>query len=180
MKEIWKDINGYEGIYQVSNIGRVKSLKFGKERVLKPKIDMAGYLIISLYNDGIERKTTSVHRLVCSAFLNNPENKRTVNHINGIKTDNRLENLEWLTYSENQRHAYNNGLRKGALTGKFGKYNHLSKPICQYSKNGEFINEFEGFMDAYRKTGINNGNINQCCKCNRNYAGGYIWKYKNK
>lgn len=112
--EVWKDIAGYEGVYQVSNHGRVKSLdrlvkhaRFGlvkrKGKILKPFIDTYGYLEVRLCKDG-GGVCCSVHRLVLSAFVPNPENKETVNHINENKTDNRVENLEWATQYENMHH----------------------------------------------------------------------------
>lgn len=113
--EKWKNIRGYEGHYQVSNLGRVKSLSrismhsTGSEMVLKEKIlktfGNKGYINCKLYADNIG-KTMSVHRLVANSFIENPKEKLEVNHINGIKNDNRLENLEWCTRSENLKHAY--------------------------------------------------------------------------
>jgi len=106
-KEIWKDIPNYEGMYQVSNLGRVKSLKFEKERILKPTPDKDGYYNVSLYEGG-EVKTNKIHRLVMLAFFG--ESDLEVNHINGIKADNRFENLEYCTPSENIQHALDIGL----------------------------------------------------------------------
>src|SRR5690349_9031584 len=107
-EEIWKDIPGYEDLYQVSNIGRVKSFKRGKEAVRVLSLKKSGYLYVCLCNS--INKHLRVNRLVALAFIPNPENKSDVNHKNGIKSDNRVENLEWNTPSENRQHAYRAGL----------------------------------------------------------------------
>ena len=122
MQEIYKDIVGYEGLYQVSNLGNVKSLKYGKERILKSAINSKGYVVVVLCKN-LKCLTKKVHRLVAMAFIPNTENKEQVNHINGIKTDNRVENLEWCTQSENIQHGYNNGLFKS----KKGEFHNLAK-----------------------------------------------------
>lgn len=122
MKEIWKDITGYEGYYQISNFGEVKSLSktitrkngvkvFMPEKILKQTLSNPGYYSLILSKDTI-KKNFRVHRLIASAFLPNTNQKKEVNHINGIKTDNRIENLEWSTSSENKIHAFKTGLKK--------------------------------------------------------------------
>lgn len=195
MAEIWKDIEGYEGIYQISNLGNIKSLKrivlsakrddfyFTKnDKVLSNSINRGGYEFQSLYKivDGERiRKPFVIHRLVAQAFIPNPENKPCVNHINGIKTDNRVENLEWCTKSENERHKYSNLGFRGSLYGKFGKNNPKSKIVAQI-KDGVVIAKYYGMHEAERKTGIQFKNISACCRQKRKYAGGYEWRFLNE
>jgi hypothetical protein len=113
MEEVWRDIVGYERLYQVSNWGRVKSLPrngtIKEERILKPRVTKNGYLYVHFRNGNIS-KYVKIHRLVAEAFIPNPENKPQVNHINGNKLDNRVDNLEWNTASENTMHAFKLGL----------------------------------------------------------------------
>lgn len=123
--EIWKDIKGYEGLYQISTQGRVKSLKrtrhcknqFGEytvedpEKILNPGKNNHGYMSVVLY-ESQKRKTISVHRLVALSFIPNPSRKAQVNHKNGVKHDNRIKNLEWVSNGENQIHSYKNGLAR--------------------------------------------------------------------
>jgi hypothetical protein len=121
--EVWKDVIGYEGAYQVSNYGNVKSIdrfvpsKYGKTRrvkgvKLKQRSDKDGYLYVNLKKNQ-KGRSSRVHRLVCEAFHDNHDNKPQVNHINGVKNDNNSENLEWVTMSENRQHAYDIGLQNG-------------------------------------------------------------------
>lgn len=114
MKEIWKDVKGYEGLYQVSNLGHVRSLKYGKERVLKEGTDRDGYLHVGLCLNCCQ-KTYKVHRLVADVFISNPNNLPQVNHIDGNKTNNNVENLEWCTQKQNIHHAHNTGLHPKKL-----------------------------------------------------------------
>lgn len=110
--EIWKDVIGYEGLYQVSNFGRVKNIKKPVQIIMKNNLTPIGYHLMRVSKNNIQ-KGFRVHRLVAIHFIPNPENKREVNHKNGVKTDNRVENLEWVTSSENSKHAVKNGFHKG-------------------------------------------------------------------
>ena len=131
--EFWADIEGYEGFYEISHLGRVKSLRRTimrtnnrkqtfKENILKPVLTSKGYLTVNLHKVG-KVKTFKIHRLLALSFIDNPDNKPQVNHIDGIKTNNRLNNLEWNTSSENTQHAYNNSL----LLPRKGIKHHMSK-----------------------------------------------------
>jgi hypothetical protein len=113
MEEIWKDVKGFEGLYQVSNIGNVKRFIgkiIPKERLIGRIVDRDGYSRRTLCKNGLSKQMTE-HRIVAIAFIKNPKNKETINHINGIKSDNRVENLEWNTHKENQEHAVRTGLK---------------------------------------------------------------------
>lgn len=152
------------------NTGRIKKLIAVRAK--------NGYLRVCLHKSKKQFNVT-VHRLVAKTFIPNPENKPQVNHKNGIKTDNRVENLEWVTSSENNIHKFR-VLKKEhprPNKGKFGKDNPLSKKIIQI-KDGVVIAEFCGINDAERATGIKRQNISQCCRGIRKSAFGYQWKYK--
>ena len=160
--EEWRDVVGYEGLYQVSDQGRVKSFKWNKERFLKPSMDKDGYLLVTLCAGG-KRKTLKVHRLVCEAFHENPDNKPQVNHINEDKTDNRACNLEWCTCKQNVNHGSRN--------------ERVSKPVGQYSLDGKLIKLWPSTMEAERQAGFNHGNISQVANGKYKQAYGCIWKY---
>ena len=180
--EVWKDIKGYEGLYQVSNMGRVKSLgrtvsiKNGfkravRERILRPCTDGSGYLVVNFYNGSGKRKAFLVHRLVCEAFHENSQNKPEVNHINEDKLDNRACNLEWVTRKENINHGTRNA-RVGKAVSKA-----LSKSVGQYTLDGKLIKVWQSTMEIQRQLGFNRGNISAVARGERKTANGYVWKY---
>ena len=185
MEEVWKDIGGYEGLYQVSNLGRIKSLD---RRTMKWKIKALGfngknkYLQVSLYKNNIEKRYL-VHRLVAQAFIPNLYNKETINHKDGNKQNNNVNNLEWATRSENSQHAFRTGLAHNWLEGKRGKDNYQSKIILQIDKNTKkIIGKFYGLREASEKTGVHESDICNCCNNKKGHytAGGYIWRYKEE
>ena len=175
--EEWRDVADYEGLYQVSSEGRVKSLertfidKSGrkqtvKERILKPGMDKGGYLRIDLCASGKSRMF-SVHRLVCQAFHDNPENKLDVNHINENKTDNRACNLEWSTRKKNCNHGTRN-VRMAETK---------SKQVGQYTLNGELIKVWSSATEAERRAGFDHSAISKVAIGKRKTAYGFRWKY---
>lgn len=183
MQEIWKDIPGYESIYQVSNFGNVKSLQSGnhhsKIKILTPICADGRYLRVTLYKQK-KPKYFPVHRLVAMAFIPNPENKPQVNHINGNKKDNRVENLEWCTSSENNLHAYKSGINKGSKPwlGKTGFQNATSIPVNQIDlSTGSVLATFGSMEEAGRLTGCSPAKIGKCCKGVFSQTHGYGWKY---
>ena len=167
--EEWRNVVGYEGRYQVSSMGRVKSLERKRrksERILKPIDDGRGYLRVDLYAGG-KRKRFKVHRLVCQAFHENPGNKPQVNHINEDKTDNRACNLEWSTRRENCNHGTRNERSAKAL----------SKSIGQYTRDGELVKIWPSTMEVQRQTGFSRGNISLAANGKLKQVYGFVWKY---
>ena len=154
--EIWKDI--YNG-YQVSNLGRVKSLKRHEEKIMTPQANRFGYLLAHFRVNGKD-KMKAVHRVVAESFIPNPDNKREINHINGDKTDNRVENLEWVTRGENLCHAYKTGLKN-------------TKRVCCV----ELDKTFYSTRCAAKELNLKHQHIISCCKGKQKTSGGYHLKY---
>lgn len=183
--EQWKDIAGYEGIYQVSNEGRVRSLdrmitySNGRVQICRGKIlscgsTKTGYQYLSLYKDS-KPKNQYVHRLVASAFLQNPDNKPCINHIDGDKTNNHASNLEWCTHSENSKHAYHTGLMTNEIQIRESVKAH-NKPVLM-KKDGVIIERFASASEAARQNGFDNSYISACCRGKKEFAYGYQWEY---
>ena len=186
-QEIWKDIKGFEGIYQISSLGRVRSLdrwvnsknesnKLVKGRILTPVYDKDGYTMVTLSSHG-EHLKCKVHRLVCSAFIPNPENKPQVDHINAIKNDNRVENLRWCTSKENSNNPITLEKLPRYWKDAFGNENPNSKTIIQFSLDGELVRKWDCIRDASNHTGANYTSISQVLNGKLKQAGGYFWKY---
>ena len=166
--EIWKDIPNYEGLYQASNMGRIKSFYGLKEKILKPKISHNGYYRVALFKNSI-RKFYQVHRLVYEAFNGQIPEGLQVNHINEIKTDNSPSNLNLMTPKENTN--YGTGIERCAKK--------RSNSVLQFGLQGNFVKEYLSATQVERETGFNQSSIRACCKGKRKTAYGFKWKYKN-
>ena len=179
--EVVRDIEGYEGLYQVTSYGRVYSVKSGKF-LRFGKVGGGGYLQVCLHKEA-KKKNYYVHRLVATAFLENPLQLPQVNHKDENPSNNRLENLEFCTASYNINYGSHT---ERMLQHPNWKASHekvaekLSKPILQFAKNGEFVAEFPSSREAERQTRINSKNISSCCNCKRHSAGGFVWRFKEE
>lgn len=181
MVEMWKDVPGYEGHYQVSNMGRIKSIErisirnngksenakyHLKERILNIQTQTQGYSQIVLSKNGI-RKTFRLHVLVAKLFVENPFKKTYVNHIDGNKKNNKASNLEWVTAKENIAHAYKTGL-----------VNHYKRKVLQLDENDNVLNKFNSLKEAAEYVGGFKCGICEACKGRRVRSYGYKWKYE--
>lgn len=187
MEEIWKDIKGFEGLYQVSNLGRVRSLDriilkphprntsmqmrcLYKGRVLKPGTNSNGYWYVELHDNSGNIYWNSIHRLVASTFIPNPNNLPEVNHIDENRKNNRADNLEWVTKSQNMRH--------GTCGARMGMKHW--KAVTQMDMNGNIIKEWPCAQHASESLHIHHSQIIGVCKGKGFSAGGYRWKYKDE
>ena len=168
MKEIWKDIEGFEKLYQVSNLGRIRSL-FRYKIILNPEKTRNGYLRVMLCKEG-KRKHYLIHRLVAQAFIPNPNNLPEINHKNEIKTDNNLNNLYWC----DSNHNCNYGTRNDRISSK------IKIPIIQMKEDYKIIKIWNSALDVEKTIGINRCGICNCLKGKTKTAGGYIWRYADE
>lgn len=179
MKEIWKEIKGYESLYQVSNLGNIKRIKFinnivekDKEKILKPIKNK--YLQVALSKEG-KVKMKYIHRLVAEAFIPNLSNLPQINHKDENKHNNKMNNLEWCS----RKYNMNYGTINGRMSKSHKKENLKNrKPVVQYDKNMCIIKEYNGICEAVKEINIDKSSIIRCCKNKQKTAGGYIWKYK--
>lgn len=176
---MWKDVIGYEGLYQVSDEGQVRS--YGKYiqvrpnctiyregKILWPEVCKNGYLRVQLYKDN-SRNHKLIHRLVAEAFIPNPNNLETVNHKNENKQDNSIDNLEWMSAVDNIR--YGTGIQRKSSSKK--------RPVKQLSLEGELIRVWDSARDAEAELGIKNSSICSCCRGKQKTAGNFKWEYDN-
>ena len=186
MKEIWKDIAEYEGVYQVSNLGGIRSLErtvsFGSQvrtipaSIRKLKRKSGGYLFVQLSKNS-NQKCFHVHRLVAYAFCCGYADNAQVNHIDGNRENNKYTNLEWCSRSENQKHAYRQLKRKCYMTGRYGSLSNRAKPIIQLSLNGEFIRNWDCAATVEKELGLSESNIRMCLYGKTTQSHGYKWVY---
>ncbi len=163
IQEIWKDVIGFEGSYQVSSLGNVKT-SLRRPRIKKQSLNKYGYPVTMLYRNN-KSKQYKIHRLMAIAFIPNPDRKLQVNHKDGNRSNNLLSNLEWVTHSENVRHGF-----------LMGRKLYNSKPVNQYSKSLEFIRQFESRGKAASEIGTSTSLINSCICGRIKSAGGFVWK----
>ena len=179
MEEIWKDIEGYEGLYQVSNLGRVKSLeridalgRRAKEKMLKPEINHRGYCRVVLCKQSVQ-KHYMVHRLIWEAFNGQIPEGYEINHLDERPINNALSNLSLVTHKENVN--YGTGIERSHNKQINGK---KSKTVLQFDLNDNLVKEYPSIRQAERETGFAIQNVINCCKGKQKTAYNYKWKYK--
>lgn len=187
IEEEWRDVKGYEGKYMVSNIGRIlskgRSIRTGtghrltKDLVMTNMLSRYGYPTI-LLSDTSGKKLKTIHRLVASAFIPNPDNKPCVDHINTIKLDNRVGNLRWATHKENVLNTVTRKKKSDTFNSKINAGEWVNKPVNQIDLvSGNIVSSFISIKEAMRVTGIDNTLIGKCAKGIFRTAGGYGWEF---
>lgn len=176
----WRDVIGYEGLYQVSDEGNVRSLNYnktGKVKELKLVPAKDGYLVVCLHKDGHQREG-KVHKMVALAFIPNPDGKPCIDHINGDNQDNRVCNLRWATVFENNNNPVTKARMKGIQNGRQLNRTDCSKVVYQYDLDGNYIAEYPSASEAARKFGCSPDLISKVCRGVRNKALNYKWSYE--
>ena len=185
-QEIWRQVVGFEGLYEVSNMGAVRSIFYRKNR--GPFLmkfyrhsnyygdDDNRYRIVTLWKDKKKYKIF-VHVLVATAFIPNPDGKKEVDHINGIRYDNRVENLRWVTRSENRQNPISKKRMSESHKGRYGAQTSHYHGVVQLTMDGEFIKAWESISTAVRMLGVRQSGVTACCIGRYGSSGGYKWKY---
>lgn len=183
MEEIWKDIQEYEGLYQVSNLGNVRSMNYqgtkGKIQNLRFKTNKCGRLWVLLYRDG-RGKPMLVHRLVGAAFIPNPDSLPQINHKDENPQNNIVENLEWCTNQYNVQYTVNRHpewFRNGGNPGRPRNGKYKQYPVNQLDANGNIIKKWPNARTIFVQTGMSDWSISECCRGNRKKAYGFRWQY---
>lgn len=167
-------------MYQISNLGRIRTLKNNK-KIMNTFLDNLGYLNINLQNINHKKIRKRVHRLVAENFITNVENKPQVNHKDGNKQNNCVDNLEWCTAKENSLHAWKNNLKKAYWKNKFGKDHGSSKSVYKIDiDTGKILKQYDSIADIKRELNIKGGDISSCCKNKRKTAYGFKWRYTDE
>ena len=186
MQEVWKDVKGFKGVYQISNLGRLKSFKKDAKGKILSNINKKGDYFSVILRKGDRVKSTRIHRLVAEAFIPNPDNLTQVHHKDGNKQNNCVENLEWISAKE---HSLITKQQNPNVINGLVNYNKFIKPktVQQYSLSGDLLGEYNNCIEAHLKTGVCARNIHQVASHTeykkgkyRKQAGGYIWKYKDE
>lgn len=181
--EEWKDIQGYEGLYQCSSFGNIRSLdryvyektgkkQFRKGKIIIPRLNKNGYMQLALNKDG-KRKMVYIHIITAKTFLNNPNNYETVNHIDGNKNNNKSNNLEWCSFSDNNKHAYTKLHRKKSTAG--------GSPIGVYVIDTELkqMRFYNSITDTHLNMGLSHTQINRYIHSNKKWKGRYFFLTDN-
>lgn len=190
--EIWKDVVGYEGLYQVSNLGRVKSLDrnvIGKDgrntffhgKIIKPYLHKTGCLVLNLRNTKIDNKhhLTKVHRIVAQAFIPNPQNLPLINHKDENRTNNNVNNLEWCNHQYNVLYGDGRKKRKETILKRYNGWHHRT-PVEQYTLDGKFVARYDYLKDVVEKYNYSSWLIKLCLIGKKKSYNGYLWKPVNK
>lgn len=172
-KEIWKDIPNFESEYKVSNLGKIKSLKYNKEKILKAADNGHGYMFVNLCKQNIT-SNCYIHRLVAETFIPNPNNLPEVNHKDEDKTNNCVDNLEWCNSKYNSNYGNRNKKMKTHHILKYGK------KVNQYDLQGNFIKQFESLSSIEQELGFCSIAISNCCKGKTNTSYNYKWSFENE
>ena len=187
--EIWRPVAGYEWLYDVSSFGRIRSLdnRWSSIRIMKPWKNSSWYMSTVIYKSPHNKSSVVIHRLIAQSFIDNPDNKPQVNHINGIKSDNRVENLEWATASENMRHAFKIGLKENKNPlfrennpsphkWKKGWKSIFARKVGQYSDGWTLIKEWDSMIET-KKNWYIPAWVSRCCRWIVKHHAGFVWKY---